>query len=167
MPYDDESAIAGLLRAYRSGVFPMADPSTGRIHWFAPDPRGVIPLQRFHVPRSLARVVRSGTFEIEADRDFEGVMRACAAPRPQEADTWIDATQAWYVIGSNKRGGMGAPEAVPFLEKSLAEGFAAEHGGQVVAFAELPEGYILGSSAQPVEELPGHTESDSHDHVSD
>ena len=90
MPYDDESAIAGLLRAYRSGVFPMADPSTGRIHWFAPDPRGVIPLQRFHVPRSLARVVRSGTFEIVADRDFEGVMRACAAPRPQEADTWID-----------------------------------------------------------------------------
>lgn len=80
-----------LLKAYSIGVFPMAmsrdDPE---LHWFDPDRRGIIPLDRFHVPARLARTMRAAPYEISADTDFEGVMRACAAPRPGAADTWIN-----------------------------------------------------------------------------
>ncbi len=58
-------------------------------------------------------------------------------------DTWIDARRAWYVIGSDKRGGMGAPEAIPFKTKAAAETFAAAHGGRVVSYDAMPEEYIL------------------------
>src|SRR5688572_10832322 len=57
------------------------------IGWFSPDPRGVLPLDQVHTPARLARVIRSGRFEVAIDRDFEGVMRACAADR--EDGTWI------------------------------------------------------------------------------
>ena len=75
---------ARLLAAYRRGWFPMADPLTGAIDWFNPDPRAVFPLaprDAFHVPDSLARVLRSGRLEIRSDTVFEAVMVACAAPR--------------------------------------------------------------------------------------
>ena len=64
----------------------------GDIRWFSPDPRGIIPLDTFHVSRRLARVVRRGTFEIEINRSFEAVIRACAeAERDDDgAGTWID-----------------------------------------------------------------------------
>lgn len=75
-----------VVRAYREGIFPMAL-EDGEIGWFSPDPRGIIPLDTFHVPSRLARVVRQGRFEIGADRDFGAVMRACAE-RPGEG-TWI------------------------------------------------------------------------------
>ena len=76
-----------VLRAYREGIFPMAMES-GEIGWFSPDPRGVIPLDSFHTPTRLARVVRSGRFDIHVDRAFEAVMRACAA-REDDDGTWI------------------------------------------------------------------------------
>ena len=80
-----------LVSAYASGWFPMAV-GEGDIRWFSPDPRGVIPLDTFHVSRRLARVVRRGDFEIAVDRRFEDVIRACAlAERDAEnAGTWID-----------------------------------------------------------------------------
>ena len=65
-----------------------------------------------------------------------------------EPDTWIDARQASYVIGSDKVGGMGAPEAVPFADRSAAEAFASRYGGKVVAFDEVPRDYLL--TAVPV-----------------
>ena len=77
-----------LVRACREGVFPMAL-EDGSIGWFSPDQRGIVPLDAFHVPARLARVLRQGRFETSADRDFEGVMRACAE-RPGEG-TWINA----------------------------------------------------------------------------
>lgn len=77
-----------LVTAYRSGVFPMAD-RHGRIGWYAPDPRAVLPLDAFHVPKTLAKTVRQGRFEVVADRDFEAVVRACAAPGPGRDETWI------------------------------------------------------------------------------
>lgn len=77
-----------LLNAYASGWFPMA--VDHEIHWFSPDPRGVVPLDRVHVPRRLARVVRGGEFRIEIDRAFVEVMRACAADRDSDdPGTWI------------------------------------------------------------------------------
>jgi len=75
-----------VIRAYREGIFPMAVEG-GRIGWFSPDPRGILPLESFHVPGRLARVVRSGRFEVTVDQAFESVMRACAAQRPE--GTWI------------------------------------------------------------------------------
>ncbi|MDJ0948298.1 MAG: nitrous oxide reductase accessory protein NosL [Alphaproteobacteria bacterium] len=66
-----------------------------------------------------------------------------------ESGTWIEARQAWYVIGSARRGGMGAPETVPFAEKTAAERFAAAHGGRVVAFADIPDEFILGDAGAP------------------
>jgi leucyl/phenylalanyl-tRNA---protein transferase len=80
-----------LLRAYAMGVFPMAD-RHGRVGWYDPDPRAIIPLDSFHVPRRLARTLRNGGFEIRIDYDFEGVIAACAAPapdQPERAETWI------------------------------------------------------------------------------
>jgi leucyl/phenylalanyl-tRNA--protein transferase len=76
-----------LLSAYQSGLFPMGL-DTGEIGWFSPDPRGVLPLESFHVPARLARVVRRHTFEVRIDTRFEQVMRACAE-RPGEG-TWIN-----------------------------------------------------------------------------
>ena len=78
-----------LLRGYRVGAFPMARSRTGAIEWFRPDPRAIMPLDTFHVPKTLAKRVRSGRFRITSDRDFEGVVRACAAPRPRHPETWI------------------------------------------------------------------------------
>lgn len=74
-----------VLAAYRIGAFPMADPETGEIAWYAPDPRAVIELERFHVPRSLRAVVHRGQFGVRWNTAFEAVMRGCAS-RPE---TWI------------------------------------------------------------------------------
>ena len=76
-----------LLKGYRTGVFPMAINLRGDIAWFSPDPRAIIPLDgRFHVAKSLQRTVRQKKFEVTFDRDFPGVIRACAKTH---GDTWI------------------------------------------------------------------------------
>lgn len=80
-----------LLRAYACGLFPMArshdDPT---LHWIDPDLRGILPLETFHTPRSLARVRRRGHLTTTVDQDFVGVMQGCAAPTPDRPDTWIN-----------------------------------------------------------------------------
>jgi leucyl/phenylalanyl-tRNA---protein transferase len=80
-----------LVSAYASGWFPMAV-GDGDIRWFSPDPRGIIPLDTFHYSRRLARVIRAGTFQIQINKRFEDVIRACAlAERGREDEgTWID-----------------------------------------------------------------------------
>ena len=82
-----------LLKAYAIGVFPMAmsrdDPE---LHWFDPEKRGIIPLDRFHIPRRLARTLRAEPFRVTADTAFERVMRLCAEPRPGRTETWINET---------------------------------------------------------------------------
>jgi leucyl/phenylalanyl-tRNA--protein transferase len=62
---------------------------SGEIRWYSPDPRGVIPLDAFHAPRRLARLVRQARFEVRVDTDFRAVIRACAA-RQDEDSSWID-----------------------------------------------------------------------------
>lgn len=80
-----------LLKAYACGIFPMAenadDPS---LYWFEPDMRGLIPLDGFHLPKRLARTVRSDRFEIFIDRDFEAVIDGCAEPATGRSRTWIN-----------------------------------------------------------------------------
>ena len=80
-----------LVRAYAQGFFPMADPATGDVQWYSADPRGVIHLDEFHCPKSLARRARSGRFLITSNICFTRVMRECASsPRsPDNPGTWI------------------------------------------------------------------------------
>lgn len=76
-----------VLHAYRIGAFPMADPATGSISWYAPDPRAVIDLERMSLPRSLRTLIRRGTFEVRWDTAFRQVIEGCAS-RPE---TWISS----------------------------------------------------------------------------
>ncbi len=81
-----------VLRAYTLGIFPMArcrdDPL---VTWVMPERRGIIPLQRFHVPRRLRRAVRGDRFQIRCDTAFADVVAACAAAASGRRDTWINA----------------------------------------------------------------------------
>lgn len=80
-----------LVSAYSSGWFPMGV-GGGEIRWYSPDPRGIMPLDGFHVPSRLARLARGRTFRIEIDRAFEQVIRGCAEAdrKGDEPGTWID-----------------------------------------------------------------------------
>ena len=80
-----------LLRAYAAGIFPMADArDADEVFWVEPKKRGILPLDGFHLPRSLAKLLRQDRFELTADRAFEEVIRACAAPAPGRPDSWIN-----------------------------------------------------------------------------
>ena len=75
-------SVEALLAAYRRGLFPMGDPEDGSLAWYEADPRGIIPLDAFHVPTRLRRYMKG--FEFAFDRAFERVVDGCARP-----DTWI------------------------------------------------------------------------------
>lgn len=89
-PHDsDHLTPALLLDAYAAGIFPMAE---GRddpgIFWVEPRQRGIFPLDRFHISRSLARRIRRGGFEIRFDTAFADVVQGCA----ERDETWINTT---------------------------------------------------------------------------
>lgn len=78
-----------ILQAYANGVFPMAEGrDDDEIFWVDPRERGIIPLEGFHISRSLAKVIRSGRFRVTFNQDFKGVMEGCA----DRDETWINAT---------------------------------------------------------------------------
>ena len=80
-----------LLRAYAAGIFPMAESADDpELYWVDPVHRGILPLDRFHLPRRLARTIRSERFTILCDRDFSAVMRGCAEPTAERPQTWIN-----------------------------------------------------------------------------
>jgi leucyl/phenylalanyl-tRNA---protein transferase len=80
-----------LLRAYAQGMFPMAERrDTAELYWLSPEQRGILPLDTFHVPRRLARTVRSDRFTVKIDTAFGDVIRACAAPSPGREESWIN-----------------------------------------------------------------------------
>ena len=82
-----------LLRAYAAGIFPMADDAEDReIFWVQPEQRGVIPLDAFHVPRSLAKTVRRAPYDIRFNAAFPAVIAACAEATPDRQRTWINRT---------------------------------------------------------------------------
>ena len=75
-----------LLRAYSAGVFPMAQSADADdIFWVDPERRGILPLDGFHIPRSLRKRIRQGGFEVRVNRDFDGVLAGCAARGPSSA----------------------------------------------------------------------------------
>lgn len=80
-----------LLRAYATGVFPMAEHAEDReVFWVRPETRGIIPLDAFHVPRSLKKMLRKAPYKIRYDFDFPAVIDACATVGPERGDTWIN-----------------------------------------------------------------------------
>jgi leucyl/phenylalanyl-tRNA---protein transferase len=82
-----------LLNAYAGGYFPMAeDRDSDELNWYYPERRGIIPLDHFHVPKSLAKLVKKKPFTITTDKVFPEVIRACAEDAPNRPETWINST---------------------------------------------------------------------------
>ena len=80
-----------LLKAYACGIFPMAESAEDpALYWLEPEKRGVIPLDRFHLPSRLARTVRSDCFTVTVNRDFDAVLEGCAESRAGRPRTWIN-----------------------------------------------------------------------------
>lgn len=80
-----------ILRAYRHGLFPMAEGREGeKLYWLDPIKRGILPLDGFHLSRRLLRTVVSGPYTVTADRDFRGTIAGCATPQIDRLDTWIN-----------------------------------------------------------------------------
>ena len=82
--------VETLLLAYRSGIFPMADTREDQdIFWVEPRDRAILPLESFHMSKSLRKVVRSDRYHVTLDAAFEDVVHACSQPRPGHPETWI------------------------------------------------------------------------------
>ena len=81
-----------ILRAYALGVFPMArqhdDP---KLYWVDPEKRGILPLEKFHLPRSLKKVLKRESFQLRVDTAFDQVLELCAESTARRPETWINA----------------------------------------------------------------------------
>lgn len=101
-----------LLRAYASGVFPMAEAADDpEIFWVRPETRGIIPLDHFHVPRSLAKLVRRKPFDLRVSTDFAAVIEGCARASEGRPSTWINAPIREAYAALFKRGNCHTVEA--------------------------------------------------------
>src|SRR5690606_27388850 len=101
-----------LLRAYASGVFPMAESADDlEVFWVRPEVRGIIPLDRFHIPKSLAKTVRRAYFEVRIDSDLPAVLDGCARSREGRESTWINAPIREAYLALAARGNCHSVEA--------------------------------------------------------
>lgn len=90
-PFSVELTPELIIRAYQAGIFPMAeDADAPDLFWVSPQHRGILPLETFHVSRSLRKAMRRSGFSIRVDTDFEAVLDGCAAPAPGRETTWIN-----------------------------------------------------------------------------
>ena len=81
-------SVRNLVWGYANGIFPMARGAGSRtIDWYDPDPRGVLPLDAFRIPRSLKKAFRREPYEVRVNADFAGTMAGCA----ERTQTWINA----------------------------------------------------------------------------
>ncbi len=100
-----ELTVDLLLAAYASGIFPMAESADDEdVFWVDPEQRGIIPLDRLHIPRRLARTIKQGRYEVSMDRDFAGVIDACAAATTDRPSTWINGTIRDLYVQMHERG---------------------------------------------------------------
>jgi leucyl/phenylalanyl-tRNA--protein transferase len=104
-----------LLEGYCTGIFPMAMEG-GEIGWFSPDPRGIIPIDAFHVPHGLRRSLRKISFEIRINTRFEEVMRECS----DRDETWINEEIIASYVNLHRLGFAHSLEV--WVEKELAGG---------------------------------------------
>lgn len=80
-----------LLKAYACGIFPMAETAEDpALYWIEPQSRGILPLDAIHVPRRLARTIKSSRFEVRINSDFAAVIAGCAGSKPGRQSTWIN-----------------------------------------------------------------------------
>lgn len=95
-----------MLRAYRAGLFPMAESRGGdRLYWLDPERRGILPIdRRFHLPRRLRRTVLAGPYRVTGDADFGAVLAGCAAPAPGREDTWINPEIEQLFLALHRQG---------------------------------------------------------------
>ena len=94
-----------MLRAYRAGLFPMAESRAGhRLYWLDPELRGVLPLSRFHLSRRLLRTVLSGAYSVTSNTDFAATIAGCAASATGREDTWINPDIERLFIELNRTG---------------------------------------------------------------
>jgi leucyl/phenylalanyl-tRNA---protein transferase len=101
-----------LLAAYADGIFPMGEAADDpELFWVDPRRRGILPLDGFHVPKRLRRVVRHGGFEIRCDSAFEEVMRGCAEATEKRPNTWINDEIVRLYAGLFVRGAAHSVEA--------------------------------------------------------
>ena len=101
-----------LLAAYAAGIFPMAESADDpELFWVDPRRRGILPLDAFHVPKRLRRVVRQGGFEIRCDSAFEEVIRGCAEATEKRPNTWINDEIVRLYAGLFARGSAHSVEA--------------------------------------------------------
>jgi len=116
---------------------------------------------------SSARDAISFTMLPEEPKDIRAIYVSDMAKAPNwdnpGTTNWVDAKQALFVIGSRMQGGMGGDEAVPFSDRSAAEKFAAENGGRVVAFSEVPKDYVLGATGETTSVEEPHDPGGHHD----
>ena len=85
MPFEDTLSPELIIAAYRGGFFPMPDPDTGEILWYNPDPRAILPLEGFHISKSLRRTSKKQLLRVTFDQGFADVVEGCA----NRASTWI------------------------------------------------------------------------------
>jgi len=94
-----------LLRAYAAGIFPMSESRDDpQVFWVDPVTRGILPLDAYHIPRSLKKAVRKGLFEIRCDSAFEQVLELCAEPGAGRENTWINPSIQDAVIKLHEMG---------------------------------------------------------------
>ena len=128
MENDNSLTAEALIYAYTSGVFPMAE-ADGTIYWYRPDPRAIIPIDTYKPAKSLKPILNRGQFELRINTQFEAVMRACAAPRAYEQETWIseEIIQAYVDLHA-----MGFAHSVEVYEQGeLVGGLYGVHIGSV------------------------------------
>ena len=147
-----------LMRAYSQGVFPMAEKrNDATIYWLSPESRGILPFDTFHIPRRLARTVRSDRFAVTIDVAFDEVIRACAAAAPGREESWINAeiialyselhrrksahsVEVWH--GGRLSGGLyGVSLGAAFFGESM---FSRERDASKVALVHLVARLIVG-----------------------
>ena len=82
-----------ILDAYAQGIFPMSDDAEDPdVYWVRPEKRGIIPLDHFHIPRSLKKHIKKKPYTIRFDSDFNGVISGCAEAKAGRQTTWINKT---------------------------------------------------------------------------
>ena len=108
-----------LLRAYAQGIFPMADSKNGKIEWYSFEPRGIIDLDDFIVPKRLLRYIKNLKYKIKIDFSFEQVMRECSN-RPEEEKTWISEEMIESYVNLHRLGFAHSVEV--YIENKLVGG---------------------------------------------
>ena len=105
LPPQLELDPALVLRAYAMGVFPMADHRmASSVYWVEPKLRGVLPLDRFHLSRSLRKTIAHERFRVTVDTEFERILQLCAEAAQDRPDTWINGPIERVFVELHRRG---------------------------------------------------------------